>query len=60
MRMITVGLLFDTGKRLTRGERNGITPLISGCQMRGAMIIQDEKIRRVVLRDVNSTSSSPL
>lgn len=37
------------GERLTRGERNNVTPLVSGCQMGGATVVQDDVVGRVVL-----------
>ena len=44
----------DTGKWLTRGERNNVTPLIGSYQMGGASIVQDDIIRWVVLRSQRS------
>ena len=44
----------DTGKWLTRGERNNVTPLIGSYQMGGASIVQDDIIRWVVLRSQKS------
>jgi len=44
-----VGPTTTRGRWLTRGERDDVTPSIGGCQMRGAMIVQDDIVGRIVL-----------
>ena len=53
MRMVNVHVQRSTTRpfdeRLTRGERNNVTPLVSSCQMGSATIVQDDIVGRVVL-----------